>query len=90
MEIEVTELWTTIARSADIITIVCLPVTLVSLWKTLYDGISIYDSYREMNEAGGWTYSVNAYTRRDRRRGKKENPERQYHRKGKSGEGSWE
>ena len=75
------DIWNVIARVADIVTIIGLPVTAYSLIKLLYNGIVIYDAYREENEKGSLTYVAGrAYTRRDRKLGKKINPTRQYHR----------
>lgn len=64
-------------------TILGIPATLYGLFSFVYKKIVIYDMYREINEAGGYTLCIGSYTRSDRRRGKKENSNREYHRKGK-------
>ena len=86
------DFWTVTARLADVVTIIGLPVTAYSLIRLLYDGVIIYDAYREINETGSMTYCVGeAYSRRDRKNGQKINPTRQYHRIRKGNEDkNWE
>jgi len=75
-------MWDVIGNVASIVTIVGFPVVLYSMYEIIYKGIVIYDMYREPNEAGGNTVCVGNYSRRDYRKGKKQNPAREYHLKG--------
>ena len=46
--------------------------------------IVVYDMYHEPNDAGGMTLCIGNFTRKDYWIGKKKNPNREYHIKGKS------
>ena len=76
-------MWDILNKIATIGTILGIPATLGGIVTLAYKTIVVYDMYRESNEAGGYTLSIGSYTRSDRRRGKKENSNREYHRKGK-------
>ena len=75
-------MWDVLNKIASIVTIIGFPVVLYSLYEIIYKGIVIYDVYREPNEAQGITISIGNYTRNDYRKGKKQNPTREYHLKG--------
>lgn len=77
-------LWAVLDKIAIIGTIIGIPLSLVGIYELIYSGVIIYDMCREPNDAGGNTVIIDNYTRRDFRRGKKENPQRQYHKKGLS------
>lgn len=74
--------WEVLNKVAIFITIIGFPVVLYSMYEIIYKGIVIYDMYREPNEAGGNTLNIGNYTRSDYRKGKKQNPLREYHLKG--------
>ena len=76
-------MWDILNKIATIGTILGIPATLGGIVTLAYKTIVVYDMYRETNEAGGYTLCIGSYTRSDRRRGKKENSNREYHRKGK-------
>ena len=75
-------IWDVLSKIATIVTIIGFPVALYSMYEIIYKGIVIYDMYREPNEAEGNTLSIGSYTRNDYRKGKKQNPMREYHLKG--------
>lgn len=77
-------IWNILNKIAIIGTILGIPATLYGIYSLSYKTIVVYDMYKEPNEAGGDTLVIGGFTRRDARRGKKENDKRWYHLKGKS------
>lgn len=84
--------WDILNRIAIVATIIGLPVTIISIYNLLYSTVVVYDMYRECDEAGGYAVVIGSFSRRDRKNGKKDNSERQYHKKGLSieNEKNWE
>ena len=84
-------MWDVLNKIAIIGTIIGIPIALYAMFEIIYKSIVIYDMYREQNETSGYTINIGAFSRMDYRRGKKENPQRQYHLKGRSAddEKSW-
>ena len=76
--------WDILNKIAIIGTIIGIPATVYGICKLIYGGIILYDSYKEPNDAGGDTFVIGEFSKRDCREGKKENPQRQYHKKGLS------
>ena len=77
-------IWDILNKIAIIGTIIGIPVTIIGIYRLINGGIIVYDSYREMNDANGYTIVIGDFSKRDCRKGKKENPNRQYHKKGLS------
>ena len=73
--------WEVLNKVAIIGTILGIPATLYGIYRIIYNTIVVYDRYRELNPAGGYTVAIGNYTRSDKRNGKKENPNREYHKK---------
>ena len=81
--------WKAISVIADFVTIIGFPVVVYSFYELYYSKTIVYDSYREVNEAGGYTIVIGnkdqrrgAFSRKDYKKGKKVNPNRQYHKMG--------
>ena len=75
--------WDVLNKIAIVGTIIGIPATLYGIYILIDNSIVIYDMYREPNDAGGMTLCIGNFTRKDCRIGKKENPDREYHIKGK-------
>ena len=74
--------WDILNKIAIIGTIIGIPVTVIGIYQLINGGIIVYDSYREMNNANGYTIVIGDFSKRDCKNGKKENPNRKYHKKG--------
>ena len=77
-------IWNVLNKVAIIGTIIGIPATIVGICRLFYSGIIVYDCYKEPNSAKGDTVVIGNFSKRDRKKGKKENPQRQYHKKGLS------
>ena len=75
-------IWEVLNKVAIIGTIIGIPATVYGIYKLIYGGIVLYDCYQEPNDAGGETLVIGEFSKRDYKEGKKENPNRQYHKKG--------
>lgn len=75
-------LWDILNKIAIIGTVIGIPLTLAGIFNLIYGGVIVYDMYRELNDAGGYTVVIGSFSRRDCKRGKREDPQRQYHKKG--------
>ena len=64
-----------------ITTIINLPATIWGIYNLICIKKNLYDMYKERNSAGGDTIFIDNCSKRDCRKGKKENPSRQYHKK---------
>ena len=76
--------WDILNKIAIIGTIIGIPATVYGIYKLIYGGIILYDSYKEPNSAKGDTVVMGNFSKRDCKKGKKENPKRKYHKKGLS------
>ena len=74
--------WDVLNKIAIITTIINLPATIWGIYNLICIKKNLYDMYRETNSAGGDTIVIDKFSKRDCRKGKKENPNRQYHKKG--------
>lgn len=79
-------MWDVLNKIAIVGTIIGIPITLFGIYQILFQMVVIYDMYREINESNGYTLVIGDFSRKDRRLGKKENPNRQYHIKGREQE----
>ena len=75
-------IWDVLNKIAIIGTIIGIPVTIIGIYQLINSGIIVYDMYKEINDAGGDTVVIGAFSKRDRKNGKKANPNRKYHKKG--------
>ena len=84
-------MWECLNKLATIVTLIGFPVVLFSMYEIFYKVIVKYDSYKERNSTGGDTLVIGSFTRNDYRNGKKQNPKRLYHLKGrnKDDKSSW-
>ena len=74
--------WDVLNKIAIIGTIIGIPATIIGIYQLINSGIIVYDMYKEINDAGGDTVVIGAFSKRDCKNGKKENPNRKYHKKG--------
>ena len=73
--------WDVLNKIAIIGTIVGIPATIIGIIKFFNGGNIVYDMYKEPNSGKGDTVLIGEFSKRDCRKGKKENPNRQYHKK---------
>ena len=73
--------WDVLNKIAIIGTIIGIPVTIIGIVKLINGGIIVYDMYKEPNSGKGNTVVIGAFSKRDCKNGKKENPNGKYHKK---------